>query len=244
MSAAPAMRPFAEHLRELRLRLITTLLCLIVGTVLGYSFHDQLLAVLVRPLNQPLFYTSPAGGFDLRIQVSLLFGLALAIPVTTYQLVRFVEPVLPKAALRQTLAVMLGSCTLLTAGVAFAYFVSLPAALHFLGSFTNEGVQPLIAADTYVSFVMRCLVGFGLMCQLPLLLLITNAIHPLTTQSLMRYQKWVILASLMFAAVLTPTPDVFNQLLMALPLIGLYQFTVALLWLVNRRGRPNPVDVV
>jgi sec-independent protein translocase protein TatC len=223
---------------------MTTVLCLIVGTLLGYSLHDQLLEVLVRPLNQPLYYTSPAGGFDLRIKVSLLFGFALAIPVATYHLVRFIEPELPRASLRQTFAVVFGSCALLIAGVAFAYFVSLPAALHFLGALTSEGIQALISADAYFSFVTRYLVGFGLLCQLPLLLLITNAVHPLATQSLMRYQKWVILASFIFAAVLTPTPDVFNQLLMALPLIGLYQLSVALLWLVNRHGRTKPFDAV
>lgn len=244
MSASPVTRPFVEHLHELRLRITITLLCLIIGTVLGYTLHGTLLAILIRPLDQPLFYNSPAGGFDLRIKVSLLFGFALAIPVAVYQLVRFIEPVLPKTSFRQTLAVIVGSCTLLMAGVAFAYFVSLPAALHFLGSFTNEGVQALISADAYFSFVMRYLVGFGLLCQLPLLLLITNTVRPLTAQSLMRYQKWVILGSFIFAAVLTPTPDVFNQLLMALPLITLYQLTIALLWIVNRRGRRQTPDTV
>ena len=227
---------FSEHLRELRSRLLSSVLFLVLGTIFGYTIHMHILEFLIKPLNQPVFYSSPAGGFDFVLKLSFLFGFTVSIPVGVYHTLKFAEPVLPEQSPRKILLVLLGSCALLVAGVCFAYFVSLPAALYFLGSFTSEGVQALISADEYFSFVTRYLMGFGLLFQLPLILLVINSIQEIPTTKLMQYQKWVLLLSFIIAALLTPTPDILNQLLMAVPLIVLYQLTIALLWLVNRRS--------
>lgn len=127
-------------------------------------------------------------------------------------------------------------------GMSFAYFVSLPAALYFLDTFSNAGVQSLISTIEYFSFVTRYIFGFGLLFQLPLILLVINTIQRISIKTLMKYQKWVVLGSFVIAAVLTPTPDIFNQLLMAVPLIILYQLTIVLLWIVNKRSTPAVID--
>jgi len=231
------LQPFSEHLSELRARLLSSVVLFIIGTIVGYLLHERMLAVLVAPLGQPVFYSSPAGGFDFIIKLSFLFGLAVSIPVLVFHTLRFIEPVLPPQSPQKTLLVLVSSCLLLMAGGLFAYFVSLPAALYFLGSFTSEGVQALISASDYFAFVTRYLLGFGLLFQLPLVLLVINSAQRIPTRKLLGLEKWVVLLSFIIAAVLTPTPDIFNQLLMALPLIVLYQITVVLVWLVNSRAR-------
>lgn len=230
------LQPFSEHLSELRARLLSSAVLFIIGTIVGYLLHERMLAVLVAPLGQPVFYSSPAGGFDFIIKLSFLSGLAISIPVLVFHTLRFIEPVLPPQSPRKMLLVLVSSCLLLMAGGLFAYFVSLPAALYFLGSFTSEGVQALISASDYFAFVTRYLVGFGLLFQLPLVLLVVNSVQRIPTRKLLGFEKWVVLLSFIVAAILTPTPDVFNQLLMALPLIVLYQITVVLVWLVNSRA--------
>jgi len=236
-SSREKLQPFSEHLSELRSRLLSSAVLFIFGTIVGYLLHERILAVLVAPLGQPVFYSSPAGGFDFLIKLSFLFGLAVSIPVLVFHTLRFIEPALPPQPPRKMLLVLVSSCLLLIAGVLFAYFISLPAALYFLGSFTSEGVQALISASDYFAFVTRYLLGFGLLFQLPLVLLVINSVQRIPIGRLLGFEKWVVLLSFIVAAVLTPTPDIFNQLLMALPLIVLYQLTVVLVWLVNSRAR-------
>lgn len=230
---AEKRQPFSEHLQELQFRLLSFMAFFMFGTIAGYFLHETILGILIRPLGQPVFYSSPAGAFDFIIRLSLLFGFAVSIPVLVYQAFRFIEPIIPEQSPRRTLIVLTGSGWLLLTGVLFAYFVSLPAALHFLSSFTTEGVHALISTNEYFSFVTRYLVGFGLLFQLPLVLLVINSVQRIPVKTLLRHEKWVLLLSFVVAAILTPTPDVFNQLLMAVPLLILYQFSVVLVWLVN-----------
>jgi len=244
MSSTSHARPdtpkvFREHLLELRSRLLACILWLIGGTVLGYLVHATVLRLLIAPLNQPVFYNSPSGGFDFVLQMSFLFGFVVTVPIFLYHVLRFVEPILPERSPRQLLLLLLASCALLICGMAFAYFVSLPAALYFLDSFTPDSIQALISTSEYFSFVTRYLLGFGVLFQLPLILLVINTVQPLRLRQLLGYEKWVILASFIVAAFLTPTPDIFNQLLMAVPLIILYQISILAVWVVNKKHSPQ-----
>lgn len=232
---------FGEHLQELRVRAMVCLTALVAGSTIGYLLHPNILSFLIAPLNQPVFYTSPAGGFDFILKISLFFGFVITLPVLVYNLLRFIAPALPHQSTRLLVTVFLASCGLMSAGMSFAYFVSLPAALYFLEAFTTDTIQALISTDEYFSFVARYLLGFGLLFQLPLIMLTINSVQPISFKTLMRYQKWVLLGSFLAAAFLTPTPDMFNQLLMAVPLLGLYQVTVGLIVIVNR-GRKLSTD--
>lgn len=228
-------QPFSEHLRELRARTLSYFGFLLFGTLAGYLIHDQIFTLLVKPLNQPVFYTSPAGGFDFVVKISLFFGFVISTPVFVYHLLRFVEPAFPLKRPKLLGLSLLVSCALLIIGMCFAYFVSLPAALYFLNSFGTGEIQALISTNEYFTFVTRYLLGFGLLCQLPLIMWLVNSVQRIPTKALMKYQRWVLIVSFVVAAVLTPTPDVFNQLLMAVPLIALYQLSLILLWVVNRK---------
>ena len=240
MSEAKERQPFLEHVQELRGRLGWCVAALLAGTAAGYHLKDQLLELLVKPLGKTLYYTSPGGGFSLIVQLCLGFGIVCAVPVVLYQLIKFLSPVLPNYSIRLLAIVLISSCLLVGIGVSFAYFVSLPAALYFLNEFSNEQVQALISTDTYISFVAIYLAGFAILFQLPLVLLLINIIKPLTPKKLLANTKWVILVSFIVAAIITPTPDPFNQTIMAGPVIALYLGSTIPLKIVNRRRDLSP----
>jgi len=214
-------------------------MALIIGSIIGYLLRDQVLSILIRPLNQTIFYTSPAGGFDFVLKISLFFGFVFSLPLFTYHTIRFIEPALPKKVPGLMFTVLLASVILLVIGMSFAYFVSLPAALYFLNKFTSDEVKALISTTEYFTFVTRYLIGFGLVFQLPLILLAVNAIKKISIKSLLSFERWVIVASAIVAAILTPTPDILNQLVMAVPLVLLYQVSILLIWIVNMKNKRN-----
>lgn len=225
---------FSSHLLELRSRFFWCIFVLVVGSIVGYLLQDKILKLLLSPLNQPLYYTSPAGGFNFTIELSLFFGFVVCLPFFVFQVLRFVEPAIPSKTRFSVVSLLLSTCFLMLLGMLFAYFVSLPAALHFLNEFSSSDVKSLISTSEYFSFVTRYLLGFGLLFQLPLVMVFINKIHRLEFKKLMNLQKWVILIAFIVAAILTPTPDFVNQTIMALPIILLYQLSVLLVWFINR----------
>jgi sec-independent protein translocase protein TatC len=164
-----------------------------------------------------------------------------------YQIGKFISPSFVRYKGR-ILRLLLFSVILASLGVLFAYYVSLPAALHFLANVDTQDLQSIITVNEYLNFVIGYVAGFALLFQLPLLMLFINRIKPLRPGRLMRIQRWVILISFIVAAFLTPTPDPINQAIMAFPIILLYQFSIGLIWFVNRRRKitaaePAPVAV-
>ena len=229
-------QPFGDHIRELRQRLFYCVIVLMAGCAIGYTIHDRLFYILRRPLHAQLYYTTPTGGFNAIIKISIMFGLFITIPVFIYQLGKFLSPAFKHRY--KLWRIVLYSAGLAVIGVLFAYYMSLPAALHFLSNISAGNLQPLITINEYLGFVFAYLTSFALLFQLPLVLLFINRIKPQSPGTLMKYERWVILFSFILAAILTPTPDPINQTIMALPLILLYQFSVVLIWLVNKKSRP------
>lgn len=229
----PKTQPFSEHIRELRQRLIYSIGALFIGCIVGYIIHGQLFSLIKRPLNEQLYYTTPTGGFFAVIKISIMFGLIVAVPIFIYQLGKFLSPAF-RRRIRAGRTIFY-STILSVLGILFAYFISLPAALHFLANINSPELQSLITVNEYLNFVTSYVAGFALLFQLPLILLFINRIKPQKPGKLMGLQRYVVLFSFILAAILTPTPDPMNQLLMALPIIFLYQFSVGLVWLTNRR---------
>lgn len=233
----PEKQTFNQHLLELRSRILVSLLSLSIGSTVGYYFRNQILTLLVKPLNQPIFYVSPAGGFTFVFRISLFFGLLVSLPVFIYETLLFIEPALPKIAPKFVIKILLVSLVLLLLGIGFAYFISLPIALYFLNSFANSQIKALISTTEYFTFVTRYLLGLGIIFQLPLLIYCINIFHKITVKQLLRYQKYVLVISVVIAAILTPTPDVINQVIMALPLFFLYEATIMVIWFTNKYHR-------
>lgn len=226
-------KPFIEHLHELRTRLVWCGLAIAIGGGIGFSLHEKLLAIIQKPLGETLYYTSPTGGFNFAFKISVTFGLVFALPVIIYQLLKFLTPLIGRVRRFYILSYLVWSLILASLGLLFAYFISLPAALQFLTNFGGSNIQALITADEYFSFALAYLAGFALLFQIPLVMLFINRIKPLRPGQLMGAQRYIILGSVIIAAILTPTPDPFNQMIMASPIIVLYQLGIILLSIVN-----------
>lgn len=231
-------QPFYSHIQELRSRLLWCLVTLILGSVLGYFLRDRILNLLIAPLHSSLFYTSPIGGFDFVLKISFMFGFLVSIPVIVYHILRFVEPAVPHHSRNLIIKSFVASTLLMLLGIAFAYYVSLPAALNFLGEFGSDKVKPLISTNEYLSFVSHYLIGFGVLFQLPLILVVLNKFYKLKVKNLLHLQRYVIVASFVIAAVITPTPDLVNQAIMAVPLLVLFYGSIILIYFINRKKKP------
>jgi sec-independent protein translocase protein TatC len=244
----PKILSFNGHVQELRQRLVYIVGFLVVFTGVGYIIREQLIEILVKPAEgQQFIYTSPVGGFDFIFRISLYFGLALSVPVLMYNLFQYLAPLLPSRSGGFVFKATLTSYILAIAGVCFGYFASLPAALNFLlHQFGTNQIQALLSIQEYMSFVMVYLVGFALLFQIPIILLFINRITPLKPRQLFGYQRYVIVGSAVLAAVLTPTADIVNMLIMAVPIIFMYQFGVVLVMAHNRRRnkQPAPAQII
>lgn len=227
------------HVQELQKRLVISAVFLITGASLAYAFRDQLIHILLEPLKgQPLMYLNPAGGFSFILLVSVYAGLALAAPITIYQVFCFVRPILSKRAQKNSFLVLISSLILLAGGVAFGYIFAIPGALNFLYEFAGDYVQASLTADSYLNFVVAYTLGLGLVFQVPILLMLIHWINPLTPSGLLKSERWVILGAFIAAAIITPTPDPLNQTIIALPIIVVYQLgVVAVLVSVFREKR-------
>lgn len=229
---------FLEHVHELRRRLMWPALALMVSGSLGYIFHAAIIAFLKQPLHQNLYYTTPAGNFNFIMKICVITGIVVAIPLLVYNLVTFIEPAIQKTIRKKSITtVSLLSLVLGVAGAAFAYYVVVPMSLRFFMGFSISGIKPLISADDYLSFILTCILSFILMFQLPLLILFINHIKPLQPRKLLKYERHVIVGSLVVALVLPFTYDPLTQFLIAAPIIILYNLSVVLVWLANRGVR-------
>jgi len=219
-----------QHLKELRRRFFIVALFFIIGACLAYTFQEQVISAVLTPLHgQKLVYLNPAGGFNFIFLISIYAGLALAIPILIQQLYAFVRPALPNTAQKKSSFLIIGSFLLLVAGILFGYFVAVPSALTFLYSFADAYIDASLTAESYLNFIIAYTIGIGLVFQIPLLLLLINSIKPLTPGGLMKSEKWVLLISVVVAAIITPTPDPVNQLIIAGPVIIVYQIGVVII---------------
>jgi sec-independent protein translocase protein TatC len=230
---------FAEHIRELRSRLVRSLIFVLIGAAIGYALHDVLLVLLQRPLHDTLYYNTPTGAFSFIVKICVTFGIITALPVVIYQTFSFFGPLIKARTRRQFVSYVCMSFLLATAGIVFAYLVSLPAALHFLVNF-GEGkgdIQALITADEYFNFVLTYIAGFAVMFQLPLIISFINRMKPMQPQKLIGHTRYVVLFSFIAAAIITPTPDPFNQFIMAAPIVLLYFVSVLVVAMTNAKTR-------
>lgn len=224
---------FLDHVHELRRRLFWIVGTVIATSSIAYSFLGTILDILTAPLGeQGLFYLTPGGGLSFSFKLCALVGILVAVPFIMYHLYRFIEPLMGNWR-RPTIFYVGFSTILAVSGVLFAYYVSLPAAISFLTGFNVNHVQAMLTADSYLSFVATYLLGAAILFQIPLLLMIINNMTPLKPSKLMKLQKYVIVGAFILAAIISPTPDIMNQAFLAIPIIGMYQLGIMLVWLQN-----------
>jgi len=218
-----------EHLEELRGRLMKSAIALAVTTLLSFAFAKRFLRFLIAPMGQTLPVSpSPTTSIVVFAKVALISGVALAMPVLVYQLISFIAPGLTRPERRYLYLILPGATISFVAGAAFAYFVMLPTAIPFLKGFLSDIIHPNWFIDRYISFVTSLLFWVGLSFETPLLIFFLAKLGIVTPESLSRYRKYAILIIAVISAVITPTPDPFNMILVMVPLIILYEIGILL----------------
>jgi sec-independent protein translocase protein TatC len=236
---------FLEHLEELRVRLIRSLIALVVGFAVSWSFHERIFHFLTAPLRQAypgvkFITTGPSEALILYMKMSFFVGIFVAAPFLLYQVWAFVAPGL--YAHEKTYAVpfiVMGTLFFL-GGAAFGHFVLFPTTFRFLIQFGGEDMQFLPKVDEYYSFYSWFLLGLGLVFQLPVVIFVLARIGLVTPRFLLRNFKFAILVSFIVAAVITPTPDVMAQTMLALPMLALYLLGVLVAWAFGRPRKADP----
>ena len=221
--------PIAEHLRELRKVIIWIAVSLVLGTIICYSFFiEQAMDLVTAPITDlglELKFISVSEGFMAHIKIALLGGLIIASPVIIWQLMSFILPALYKHERRIFYALLFFSVILFVAGIAFAYFCVLRLALNaLLFTFSGELI-PEITADYYISFVLKFLLPFGIVFEIPLFVYFLTKVGIIKPEHLRKNRKYVLLVILVLAAMLTP-PDIISQLMLAAPMYLLYEISI------------------
>lgn len=223
--------PFAAHLTELRNRLIISLAAIGVGFLIAYAFSEKIFIILAGPLlstmgqGKKLVYTGLPEAFLTYFKISLAIGAMIAFPVIAHQIWRFVSPGLGDKERKYTYIFISSSTLLFFGGALFGYFVILPLALKFLFGFAAQSLKPFITMKSYLFFAAKALLAFGLAFEIPFFLVFLAKMGVLTHQELRARRKYYILLIFIIAAILTP-PDIVSQVMLAVPLIILYEIGV------------------
>ena len=234
-------RPFIEHVHELRRRIFLVALSIGIWGSVAYGVEHQIVHFLLRPAkDQQFIYTSPGGGIDFLFRLCLYVGIIMSIPVIVYQLLKYVQPLLKQESTKFIAIGSAISAVLAIIGMAYGYFWGLPAALEFLlNQFVTKQIQPLVTIQSYMSFVLVYMLGSAMLLQVPLILIFINRIKPIKPQKLLKYERHVIVAAVVLAALMNPTPNIFALMFIALPIILMYQVGIVIIWRTNRRKTPH-----
>jgi len=238
--------PLTGHLVELRKRLVRSLLAAGIGFGIAYSFSDRLLRFFTAPLvhalppgQQKLMYTGLAEAFMVQLKVSMMTGVFLAMPFIFYQVWLFIAPGLYKTEQKAALPVVTAACLLFTAGISFAYYVVFPFGFRFFVSYSSDYLMLLPSLKEYLEFAWRFMLMFGIVFQLPLVSYILSRIGIVNYKMLSQARRYAIVAIFIVAAIFTP-PDVFSQMMMAAPLLILYEISI---WVAYFFGKAPAKDV-
>tara|TARA_B100001971_G_scaffold166045_1_gene156824 strand:+ start:72 stop:803 length:732 start_codon:yes stop_codon:yes gene_type:complete len=233
---------FLDHLEELRWRIIKTLLAIIVGSAVSFVYIDQILEILLKPTTATSYrialqVLSVQGMFLIKWFIAFISGFVLAMPVVVYQIWRFVTPGLKINEKRYALPVVLFACISFITGVSFGYLVLIPFSLEFFSGMGAGLVENNFSITYYFSFLTWLLLGAGLVFQLPVLSLFLSAIGVLTPPFMRHYRRHAVVTILILSSFITP-PDPVSMLMMAVPLVVLYEISIGVSWMVNHRREP------
>ena len=223
--------PFTEHLEELRKRLIVCFIAVGVGFVLSYGFKEKLFEILTRPLirvmqtGDKLIFTGLPEAFFTYLKVAFLSGIILAAPVIFYEFWMFVAPGLYDKEKRLMVPIVFLSTVFFVGGSFFGYFIVFPYGFKFFLGFASEIIRPLPSMREYLSFASKLLLAFGLVFELPLIITFLAKLGIVSVSFFKKNRKYALLLFFIGAAILTP-PDVVTQVMMALPLILLYEVSI------------------
>ena len=222
------------HLEELRWRLIRSIIAVIVCSGICYYFIEDIMAFISQPVGK-LYYLQPSEAFFTYLKVSICCGFILALPIVFYQLWCFVLPALTIKERYIAAVIVPSSVILFLSGLAFSFFLVMPAALKFFGGFGSESLLPMFSVARYFDFLFSFILPFGFVFELPLVVVIAAKLGLLSSKFLGEKQRYVIFFSFVIGAIITPTPDIFTQTMIALPMIVLYELSYLIVRFILRR---------
>ncbi|HKY81272.1 MAG TPA: twin-arginine translocase subunit TatC [Sphingobium sp.] len=237
--------PLLDHLVELRGRLMKCVWALFITGAICFYFSDKLFAFLVHPLKEAfgtgggrLVYTKLYEAFFVQVKVAIFGAFCLSFPIIANQLWAFVAPGLYAKEKRALLPFIIMTPVLFLMGASLAYYVVMPTAFHFFLQFQGQSgglaVEALPSTDAYLTLVMQFILAFGISFLMPVLLMLLNRAGFVTRAQLIGLRRYMIVGAFILAAVLTP-PDVVSQLMLAIPLLLLYEITIVAIWFTDRK---------
>lgn len=221
---------FLEHLEELRWRIIWSLIGLVIGTIICLVFIDFLVdVVLLRPARNSgahLQNLKPFGQLFLYFQVAMIGGVILSLPNIFYQLWKFIAPALKKSERKYISAIVIFTSFCFLCGIVFAYFVMLPLTLKFAAQFGSSTIANQFAIDEYMNIIISVMLGAGLIFELPMVSFFLTKLGILKPQFMSKYRRHAIVAIMIAAAFLSPGTDPVSQIVLAIPLLLLYEISI------------------
>ena len=234
----PATAPIMVHLREMRDRLVKSVIAIVIGTGLAFIFAPHIFQILTAPAGEfsdDLIRIELVEGLSTYFKVALAAGMLVTMPFLVYQLFGFVAPALTTKEKGYIFRILPAVTIMFFAGVAFAYFVALPPALNFLFGFGSGWAAPEIRIQDYINVVVRLILAVGLVFETPIIIMFMARMGIVTPQWLAKRRKIWIIAAFIIAALITPTFDPINQTIIALPLIVLLELSILLSRVVYRK---------
>lgn len=228
-----------EHLEELRKRAIFSLLALILATALSVPFSPDILKFLKHPSGgaiDRLVFFGPEEAFLVYMRISVSAGLVIAFPVLLFQLWSFLSPAIGERFKKYAFSFVFFSSLVFLLGCAFSYFILLPAALKFLLNIGKGELEPLISATRYITFVIGLILACGLVFEMPVVSFFLTRIKVINAGMLRRKFLYTVVIIMIAAAVITPTGDAFNMLMLALPMLFLYEVSIWVSFFSERKG--------
>lgn len=238
-----ARMSFLEHLAELRARLVRAVIAILVAFVVCFAFAERVFALLASPITKllpkdsTLIFTALPDVFFVYLKLSFIMGIFVALPYVLYQLWLFISPGLYEKERRLAVPFVVMATVLFYIGACFAYFLVFPAAFKFFLSYQTVDLKPMISIREYVSLVMVLMLAFGLVFETPIIIVFLGLLRIFDSGQLKKGRRYFIVLAFIIAAMLTPTPDVINQALMAIPMILLYEVGIRILVLLEKKRK-------
>ncbi len=247
--------PFWSHLEELRKRLVRSFILIGVGFGICFNYSENILRILMWPLNskmefklaypfvsivpnaspQQLHYTTLVEPFWSHLKIGLIAGLMLVFPFIMFQVWKFIAPGLHVKEKKYIALFIFFSSLFFGIGVLFCYFVMLPFAVSFLLTYKTENLVAILRIQDYIDFILKFLLASGIVFELPLIIVLLSRMGIVSPTTLAKYRKFAFLGAFILGAILSPTPDVFNQTILSIPIYLLYELGILASRLVGKK---------
>ncbi len=241
MSEDESRMSFLDHLEELRKRLIRSVIAIVLGFLVCVAFSEHLFSfwaapvIKLLPKDSSLVFTGLPDPFFVYLKVDFVTAVFLALPLIMYQIWLFIAPGLLEKERKLAIPFVFSATALFFLGAIFAYFIVFPAAFKFFLGYSTPELKPMIAIREYVSLVMLLMLSFGLVFETPIIIVFMGLLGIVDSAFLKKGRRYFVVIAFIIGAILTPTPDVINQSLMAVPMLLFYETGIFILSLIEKK---------